>query len=76
MADPGEYRAKSEEEEWRKRDPIPTFRRWLVEDGLASEEEMDGGERELEVEVEEAIRFAEESPFPAPEALFQNVYGK
>lgn len=76
MADPMEYRAKSEEVEWRKRDPVPTFKKWLMDEGLASQEEMDGVEREVEREVEEAIHFAEESPFPAPEALFQNVYGK
>jgi pyruvate dehydrogenase E1 component alpha subunit len=76
MADPMEYRAKSEEEEWRKRDPIPTFRKWLMEEDPASAKEMDTVEQKLEGEVEEAIRFAEDSPFPAPEALFQNVYGE
>ena len=76
MADPMEYRAKSEEEEWRKRDPIPTFKKWLTEEGLASEEEVDMVEQGLEGEVEEAIKFADESPFPAPEALFQNVYAE
>ncbi|MBF8266803.1 MAG: pyruvate dehydrogenase (acetyl-transferring) component, alpha subunit [Dehalococcoidia bacterium] len=76
MADPMLYRARSEEEEWRKRDPIPTFRKWLLDGGLASQVEVDTMERETERRVEEAIQFADESPFPGPEALFQDVYGE
>ena len=74
MADPIEYRPKSEEEEWRKKDPIPAFGKWLLEEGLASEAEMDTVKQEVESVVEEAVEFADESPFPAPEALFQDVY--
>lgn len=74
MADPELYRSKDEAARWMERDPIVLYRRHLGEQGLLSQEETDGVEREVEATVEEAVRFAQESPDPAPEALHQNVY--
>ena len=76
MADPGEYRQKVEEEAWEHRDPISSFRQLLLEEGLLSEEEVTTLEAEIEAQVEEAVRFADESPFPEPEALTANVYAR
>ena len=75
MADPSEYRARSEEERWRMRDPITTFGGQLVEDGVATREELDRIGAEVEEIIDEAVRFAEESPFPEPGALYEDVYG-
>ena len=74
MADPGEYRKKVEEEAWEHRDPVPTFRGLLLEEKVLTEEEVTALEAEVEAEVEEAIKFADESPFPPLEALEQDVY--
>lgn len=74
MADPLEYRDKAEEEMWRERDPIPTFQRYLLENAIATLEELSQIEREVEAEVEEAIRFADASPEPPPQALYEDIY--
>ena len=76
MADPAEYRTKIEEEQWRMRDPITVLKDQLLEDGVASADELDAISAQVEEEVEEAIRFADESPFPEPEALFEDIYAE
>ncbi|MFN3973859.1 MAG: pyruvate dehydrogenase (acetyl-transferring) E1 component subunit alpha [Dehalococcoidia bacterium] len=74
MADPVEYRDRGEEEMWKARDPIPTFQRYLLENAVATLEELTQIERAVETEVEEAIRFADASPEPPPESLYQDIY--
>ena len=74
MADPEEYRAKEEEEDWKPRDPITTFRSYLLDSGQATPEEMAQVDKSVEEEVEEAVQFADESPEPPPEALYQHIY--
>jgi pyruvate dehydrogenase E1 component alpha subunit len=74
MADPSEYRSKVEEDEWRVKDPILALKNRIQEEGLISEAEMDAMYHEVESLVEEAVAFADESPFPEPEALFNDVY--
>jgi pyruvate dehydrogenase E1 component alpha subunit len=74
ISDPGTYRSEQEKKIWQERDPIPNFSRWLIKEGHASREEIeaiDAGEKKL---VEEAIRFAGESPDPEPEELWKDVY--
>lgn len=76
MADPshGTYRTKEEVEREREHDPIVTFFRRLREAGLVTEEEYAAMDEELIQEVEEAARFADESPRPEPSALYEDVY--
>jgi len=74
MADPVEYRSREEEEQWKQRDPIQILRRRLQEEGHASVVELEAEERAVEAEVEEAVRFADESPVLPPEAIFEDVY--
>ena len=76
MADPGEYRERTEEERWEHRDPITSFRELLLGEGALSEEEITSLEAKVEAEVEEAIRFADESPFPEVETLEEDVYAR
>jgi pyruvate dehydrogenase E1 component subunit alpha len=74
MADPEEYRTKEEVEHWRERDPIPAFGELLEREGVldaAARAEID---REAIARVDEAVAFAEASPFPAPESLYEDVY--
>ena len=74
MADPEDYRTKEQVAEWRKRDPIELFSKRLVEEGVID----DAGLRELDeaavARVDEAVAFADASPFPAPESLYDDVY--
>ena len=74
MADPEFYRAKEETERWRALDPIDTFRKQLEEDGVITADTFQSLQAKIEDEVNEATRFAEESPPPAPEALYEHVY--
>jgi pyruvate dehydrogenase E1 component alpha subunit len=61
MSDPGQYRTKEEVEEWKKRDPLSVARQRLV-DARASEDELTAIEAKAKAEVEDAVKFAEESP--------------
>lgn len=76
MADPELYRLKEETERWRERGPILTYRQQLQEDGEVDAAKLAALEEEVEREVDEATRFAEESQAPAPEALYEDVYSQ
>jgi pyruvate dehydrogenase E1 component alpha subunit len=68
------YRTKEEFEECHKRDPIPRFRRKLVEMGVLTEKEADEINQEILKDIGGAVKFAEESPLPAPEETLEDVY--
>jgi TPP-dependent pyruvate/acetoin dehydrogenase alpha subunit len=68
------YRTKREIEECHKRDPIPRFRKKLIEMGVLTEKEADKIHQQVEAEIDEAVKFAEESPFPDPEETLEDVY--
>ncbi|HUB36583.1 MAG TPA: pyruvate dehydrogenase (acetyl-transferring) E1 component subunit alpha [Solirubrobacteraceae bacterium] len=74
MADPEEYRTKEEVAHWRERDPIPQFGALLEAEGMLDDAGRERIEREAQERVERAVAFAEESPFPAPESLYEDVY--
>jgi pyruvate dehydrogenase E1 component alpha subunit len=67
MSDPGLYRTKEEVEEWRRRDPLGRCRQRLVDLGI-KDAALDALETEVKAEIEDAVRFAEDSP-PADEYL-------
>ena len=75
-SDPRAYRTKDEEKLWQDRDPIVRFGAWCVEQSLLSRKEIDALEEEVRREIEEAVKFAMESPDPAPEALYQDLYAE
>jgi pyruvate dehydrogenase E1 component alpha subunit len=74
MADPEEYRSKEEVEEWRRRDPLTTFPARLVSDGVLSEEDVERLDRDAVKAVDEAVDFAERSPFPDLASLYDDIY--
>jgi pyruvate dehydrogenase E1 component alpha subunit len=73
-ADPGTYRTKEEVEEWRQRDPIGMVEKRLLTDGVLTEEDVERIHAEVHAEIEEVLKYADESPFPADEELFQHIY--
>lgn len=73
-SDPRVYRTKEEEREWRERCPIKNFRAYLIKEGVLTEEEAKRLEEEVEREIEEAEKFALESPYPDPSELLDDVY--
>lgn len=72
--DPATYRPKEEIEKWLKRDPIRRFRAKLLELKTLNEVEADKIEGEVVAVVEDAVRFAIESPYPSPEEALEHVY--
>ncbi len=74
VVDPDRYRSKEEVEEGRKHDPIPAFAARLKEAGLLSDEEAQKIEEQAERDVDEAVKFADESPDPPVEGLFDYIY--
>jgi len=74
MADPEEYRTKEQVEEWRKRDPIATFAGRLVESGAIEDGEPERIDEAVVARVDEAVAFADRSPFPPPESLYDSIY--
>jgi len=76
QGDPLTYRTKEEEEEYRRRDPIDQFRRRVLERNLLTAAELDAVDARAREVVEAAVRFAQESPYPAPEELLTDVYVK
>lgn len=76
MQDPQYYRTKEEVAEWQKRDPIPLFLERLAVEGLIDEAEQRRIEQAVEEEVDDAVRFAEESPVPDPSTLLDHLYAQ
>jgi pyruvate dehydrogenase E1 component alpha subunit len=73
-ADPEVYRTKEEVEEWRKKDPIAVFRDRLVTEGVIDEEELDRMDERVEERVMGAVEFADNSPEPELESLYDHLY--
>jgi pyruvate dehydrogenase E1 component alpha subunit len=74
MADPEEYRTREQVEEWRKRDPIVLFAERLVAESVITEDDRERMDAEAVARVDAAVAFADASPHPAPESLYDDVY--
>lgn len=68
------YRRKEEVEGWRQRDPIVRAETVIIERGILSEAECRGIEAEARKEVENAVEYAENSPEPPIESIFEDVF--
>ncbi|MEA2228792.1 MAG: pyruvate dehydrogenase component alpha subunit [Solirubrobacteraceae bacterium] len=74
MADPEEYRTKEQVQEWLARDPTATFGRRLVDEGVLSEDDLEEIDRRAVARVDEAVAFADASPHPEPQSLYDDIY--
>jgi len=74
--DKAEYRPKEEVEEWRRRDPIDTFKAKLLKMEFAEQTDIDRIEKEVAVSVEESVEFAKSSPVLPFEELANYVYAR
>ncbi len=74
MGDPERYRKAEEVHKWQETDPIGIFRKYLIENNIATEQELDQQDQQAEQTIEEAVQFAESSPEPSPESLYENIY--
>lgn len=75
MSDPahGHYRTKEEVEEYRKRDPLLLLKQKILAKNMGAETDFTQLEREIDAVVTAAVKFADESPFPSPSELFDDV---
>lgn len=76
LADPDEMRSKEEKEFWFSRDPIKKFAAYLVEQNLASQEELKDIERKIQATIDEAVEFAESSPEPDAGELHKFIFAE
>jgi len=74
MGDPERYRNKEEVKKWEDEDPIGIFRKYLVKEDISTDEALDEQDDLAEKIVEEAVEFAENSPNPEKETLFEHIY--
>jgi pyruvate dehydrogenase E1 component alpha subunit len=70
------YRSQKEKDECQKRDPIPRFRKHLVEMKVLTDKEADKIHQEVQKEMEEAVKFALDSPFPDPKEVLTDVFAQ
>ncbi|TFL17198.1 thiamine pyrophosphate-dependent dehydrogenase E1 component subunit alpha [Jannaschia formosa] len=69
------YRSKDEERSWKQdRDPIVRFRGWLVEQGVATEEEIEAMNAEIEKDASDAVAYAEAAKYPDMSEVDMHVY--
>jgi len=76
MSDPvsGHYRTKEEVEKQKKSDPLSMFSETLKEEGMITDEYLEEAEKRIKKIVEECVEFAENSPEPPIEELWNDVY--
>ena len=76
MSDPAKYRSKEEMEEYKLQDPLETTLSKLKNDFGVSEEEIEKITVRVKNEVEESVKFAEESPYPNDDEILKDVYAE
>lgn len=74
MSDAQQYRTKDEVKEYQKIDPLNTTLEIIKKNNFASEQEIEKMQNEVKEVIAEAIKFAEESPFPSEKDLYDSVY--
>tara|TARA_B100000586_G_C20047505_1_gene400503 strand:- start:887 stop:1114 length:228 start_codon:yes stop_codon:yes gene_type:complete len=74
MADPAKYRNEKEVEGWKQKDPLITFPKYLISEGIATQSEMNSIINDIDQIIDEAVRFASESPEPDLKELNNDIY--
>jgi pyruvate dehydrogenase E1 component alpha subunit len=77
MGDQGDtygYRTQAEIEEWMGRCPINRFREYLLETLTVPAQKVEQIDAEVKQEIEEAVEYAKEAPYPDPSEVYQHVY--
>ncbi len=68
------YKPKEEVEAWMKKDPIEKLRKHILESGIAKEDKIAEIDKEVNDMIEAAVKFAEDSPWPNPDDVIDDVY--
>ncbi len=72
--DPQVYRTREEVEEWKKKCPIKRFKKYMMDEKIASQEELEAIEKQAQEDVETATEFALNSPEPDPAKVMEDVF--
>jgi len=74
VSDPAKYRTKEELQEYKDQDPVKMTETRILKDKIATQKEIDAIKALIKAEIEEAVKFAEESPLPDPSELYEDNY--
>jgi len=74
VSDPGKYRSKDEVAARRKDDPIDLYKALLIKDKVATEESLNALDEEITAQVQEAFDFAEQSPNPELDTVYEDIF--
>lgn len=74
MGDPERYRSKEEVQKFQENGPIDRFIKYLKQNNICSDEELSEINAQVEDEIQEGVVFAQESPEPEDEALYEHIY--
>jgi pyruvate dehydrogenase E1 component alpha subunit len=73
IGDSAPYKKPEDEKKWREKDPIPNFEKRLLKDGIADKAELEAIHAAAEAEVQAAIAFAEASPYPEVDVMYEDL---
>ncbi len=76
MSDPQKYRTKEEVEQYKQRDPLEQVRQTILNNKIATEKELEAIEQKVLGQVEESVKFAEESKYPDPSEAMKDIYAE
>jgi pyruvate dehydrogenase E1 component alpha subunit len=76
MSDPAKYRSKDEIEEYKLKDPVETSLAKLKNEFGVSDQEIEAINERVTAEVEESVKFADESPLPPDDELYKDIYAE
>lgn len=76
MSDPAKYRTKEEVEDYKKKDPIEVVKKTILDGKMATAKDLDAIDEKIKAQVEESVKFAEESNYPDPAEAFRDVYAE
>jgi len=76
MSDPAKYRSKEEVEEYKMRDPIEVVKKALLDKKFATEKDLEAIDERIHQQVEESVKFAEESKYPDPAEALRDIYAQ
>ncbi|MAT55508.1 MAG: pyruvate dehydrogenase (acetyl-transferring) E1 component subunit alpha [Saprospirales bacterium] len=74
VSDPGHYRTREELKSYMEKDPIKMVEKVMLDSGEISQDELENIQAAIKEEIKEAVKFADESPYPAPEELYTDNY--
>lgn len=74
MSDPAKYRTKEELEEYKEKDPIEYILKVIKQNNLATDDELTSINNKVKAEVEDAVEFAENSPYPDLSEVYKDIY--